>query len=939
MSYTPVYRSQWNVDANARVNDCGPACVAMHAQGRGDLTAINKLPTNDPTGLTNAPDLVRLLAAHGMTGIIEYSDPALPLAQAIKPYSILLINYSPIAAYAQDTGFRGWHWLIYVKPDPLLPGNSLVLDPDYWGTRINEGNLKSYPTAALRSAFRTYSGAPGATAIYVEGSAVPDGATPQPFAQYDVITTNDLFVRLTPDTTIAAIGTMKQGTVVRVAYDYNGWHQIASTTAPGGDLSTQYQGCWCSAAYTKPVVVAPPVDPPPTGTADKYITADATPTLNVRSAPSTGASIVGSLKPGDPVTVITPAVPGGSLLWYKLTKPVALAGNYIAAKYTQDTPLTTPPPSSGGGNLTGMNVDVRNPAGNPNASLLAGAAFVRLVLIGRIIVNNQPVTLPMDQVYATYDPVIAAYHAAGVKVILVLHQDSYADGIPWKGSGSWITFAPKFAAYAAQVAAHYGTQVHAIEVFNEPDDLGGFPIAPVDYGVLFRATATAIKEQANHPKVITAGLTSSASSNVTYWNACSGLGLADGFAMHPYAQQPSPAIAGLPNAGWLGDYLRIVHRAFPSVSLWITEIGLQCFDAVGNTKVAAYMNGIYALLKAYSYVACCVWYAWSDGMNAGFGITSASQQPKQPVYGQFMALATGNTPPPVVTPPIPPIVPPTPPSIDLPKDKIGVGLYDPEFNQQFRQAVYDSARRRKIAGRPYAGWLVMNDIEAANTLVDLVRTVVFRWSNYDTQGHFDESRCDTQEHAIQYANEMYVGWASIRDQLDPRIMIAPVCEMKPPALGDFMLRWMQLDDAGGQGRKSAIFGFAPQATDLTDYDRHLPAYAYAAQHGHRVALHVYGAGTNGELASDQGADVYAWWRPIWKLLGANAPRIIVSEYGASDAVFVNAQRTVGDLTHYNTLVQPDMVEAIMYWMMGTDWQKQGKGEANSALPDIEAIVI
>lgn len=246
----PIYISQWTPgNSDARQNDCGPTCAGMFAAGRRINILINKLPTQDPTGETDAPELVKMLKSLGIDSSIEYSDPSLPLEQAVGPGHILLVNYTTLAPLAQDVKFKGplaWHWLIYVGPDPNNPNNTLVLDPDYWGSRINEGDHKSYPTKALRAAFIPYPNTKQCKSVYVPGEAVT--TPPSGFTPYQVkVTATVLNVRSTPNTVSNAniVSTLKTGDIAIVLEDSNGWHRI-------GDNK------WVSAQYTVNVVQAPP---------------------------------------------------------------------------------------------------------------------------------------------------------------------------------------------------------------------------------------------------------------------------------------------------------------------------------------------------------------------------------------------------------------------------------------------------------------------------------------------------------------------------------------------------------------------------------------------------------------------------------------------------------------------------------------------------------
>ncbi len=165
----PVHVPQWGLGANGYQNDCGAACLCGLFIARGENVTVDQLhiPHSDPTGLTNAEQLRDQAANHGIALVIERTFASIPLSQ-VKPYSLLLINYTPIAKYAQDTRFRGWHWLWFVGIDPTDPNYAITLDSDYWGNRIKEGDHKRYPTSALRSAFRPYSGA------YTTSLSIPD---------------------------------------------------------------------------------------------------------------------------------------------------------------------------------------------------------------------------------------------------------------------------------------------------------------------------------------------------------------------------------------------------------------------------------------------------------------------------------------------------------------------------------------------------------------------------------------------------------------------------------------------------------------------------------------------------------------------------------------------------------------------------------------------
>lgn len=251
----PVYISQWSDEASARINDCGPTCVMMLLRPRGDKTPINALRTDEPTGLTDAVALQAMLKTHSVESSLDKLSPMGDLQALVRPYSILLINYAPIARYGQDAGFKGWHWLIFLGPDPANPANVIVNDPDYWGNRIAEGDHKSLPASALRSAFQPYPGTSFCTAI-----GIPDigGPLPQPalFTPHDVIITNNaapwLNIRAGAGTGYAKIGKALPGERYRVVAESLGWMRLDGAAER-----------WISALFTTPSPTPPLSAPPP----------------------------------------------------------------------------------------------------------------------------------------------------------------------------------------------------------------------------------------------------------------------------------------------------------------------------------------------------------------------------------------------------------------------------------------------------------------------------------------------------------------------------------------------------------------------------------------------------------------------------------------------------------------------------------------------------
>lgn len=97
---------------------------------------------------TDAGDLVKALTHYGVVarkwnGLGGVPTPA-----------VCLVKYSGFnRSSVQDVNFKGWHWLILLAEDRL---SVVTHDPDWWGTRRNEGAFKVYSRVEWDAAFSPY---------------------------------------------------------------------------------------------------------------------------------------------------------------------------------------------------------------------------------------------------------------------------------------------------------------------------------------------------------------------------------------------------------------------------------------------------------------------------------------------------------------------------------------------------------------------------------------------------------------------------------------------------------------------------------------------------------------------------------------------------------------------------------------------------------------
>lgn len=142
------YISQWDTEANQRGSDCGQTCTAMLARWRGIMVEVDDLPyQSDPKGLTTGADLVRNFNHISIAARWRY----LAANEPAQVGAICLVKYSGFdRASVQDDGYLAWHWQIMLREDT---DTVTVHDPDFWGSRRDEGAFKVYSRREWDRAF------------------------------------------------------------------------------------------------------------------------------------------------------------------------------------------------------------------------------------------------------------------------------------------------------------------------------------------------------------------------------------------------------------------------------------------------------------------------------------------------------------------------------------------------------------------------------------------------------------------------------------------------------------------------------------------------------------------------------------------------------------------------------------------------------------------
>jgi hypothetical protein len=288
----------------------------------------------------------------------------------------------------------------------------------------------------------------------------------------------------------------------------------------------------------------------------------------------------------------------------------------------------------GGGapSLWGMNIDPANPGGNPSAATLkaAGVRWVR-------------VEWKVPQGFSFYDPILTAYRAAGLKVMLIIDYASVSTLKPaWNaGDAAWNAYRPLYNSQVSAIAQHYGGSIDAWQIWNEQDlnaPVPGYdPGVPANqYALMLRDAVTAIRAYSTAP-IMWGGL---ASGNAGYVGsvrtALGGTLPGDYIAVHPYGQR---APDNWPNSSWgFGNMSTLFNNYLAyGKNLIVSEIGVDTTDTAFQ---ADYLQNVYQLVSgSYSgRVVTVFWFCWSDAMVANFGVLYSNGTQKAS-YTRYQSLA------------------------------------------------------------------------------------------------------------------------------------------------------------------------------------------------------------------------------------------------------------------------------------------------------------
>lgn len=301
----------------------------------------------------------------------------------------------------------------------------------------------------------------------------------------------------------------------------------------------------------------------------------------------------------------------------------------------------------------GLNIDPRNPSGNPDPAMLRGTRWVRF-----------PFYSPrhywtLQQAFQFYDPIIEAYDNLGINVLLVLNHQTFGEGegYVWEhmDAGKWATLTNGFVQVADQITLRYGNRVAAYEVWNEgdvPNNPSSVYIPAIDFAPLLQRTSAVIRRNAPRSKVIFGGLVGGTAIAKRYLldtrQALGGILPVDGIGLHPYGLGAPDDDTVFSQYGNVQIAIDALQEAVPNMPIWLTEVG-----ALGGNQnaqyiqqAAWYMDSLYQYLRQQPHkTPVVIWYAWSDGMafeSGTNGLVTRDGKRKTPIYETFFEMACGD---------------------------------------------------------------------------------------------------------------------------------------------------------------------------------------------------------------------------------------------------------------------------------------------------------
>lgn len=369
--------------------------------------------------------------------------------------------------------------------------------------------------------------------------------------------------------------------------------------------------------------------------------------LRVRSRPGLGFSAVGQVYLSD--SLVPLETHGRTLLkigregeWLRVRTPTGLEG-FCAAWLLTASAIEIPE----GLNITGVNLDITEAEGRPAPEAMRGIGWTRFTYD----VSRGTGALDLNAAERLFRPYIERYANAGQRPIVILNHQTFGETrYNWEQMTPdlWAQHRVQFVQICREIARTYAGEniIGAYQIWNEqdtPPTLGraAVPMPAHEYGRLLAETIRALRASDPNVTIITGGLVSGPDNGANYINTAF-LNMPsdvrpDGVAFHAYGLAAPDSPPQFRIFGSIGRAVLTYSRVLDA-PVWITEWGVLDMPTESAQAVADYATSFIGNLKRFypDRVAAAVWFAWADGQDNGYGLVSASGQPKQPLYDAFL---------------------------------------------------------------------------------------------------------------------------------------------------------------------------------------------------------------------------------------------------------------------------------------------------------------
>lgn len=365
-----------------------------------------------------------------------------------------------------------------------------------------------------------------------------------------------------------------------------------------------------------------------------------------------------SVAPGETVDIllelVAPTLPGAHAFHWRLEDAARQpfgGTRWLRVGVVGDATGGPIRPASSGAEF-GMNI---NPdAHDLDVERLSGLSWVRWVFFASRLNLS-----PEEAYQRKYRRLIQTYANAGIRSLVLLHQDTEWGNAPWD-NGGWEQYAESFAKACGRVAAacaEFGDCV-AYQIFNEQDsgadNHSAIGIAPENYAIVLDKAQEAIRRAHPGAQVIFGGLNTGPDNAVRYVRAVQarlgGRLPVDALAIHPYGRFVKTAMFNFGSIGKLSDSINRVRNAFPDKPTWITEVGVAADSSIGPEHYATIATYVREVVDEVAdnfsdAVPVLIWFGWTDLMRNA-GILTADGRPKPGIFEAFEHMKARDKRPP-----------------------------------------------------------------------------------------------------------------------------------------------------------------------------------------------------------------------------------------------------------------------------------------------------